>query len=240
MKKIVLLHGWHFKNYTKFGCADAWENRKDFVGALATEFQVYKINLPGFCGAGEPKNPWQIDDFVTFLEDYLHSHNINPDYILGYSFGAAIALRWKNKLHKQAKLILVSPAIIRAYKKTANRKLNRLKKYIPKNIFKLFIDIYLRFLKNEYYTQGTRFLKATYLNIVKVDLSNELNNTPPDDLLLIFGSDDTATPSNLLKGRLTNPLLLKRIKVIEGGTHDIANSHISTIMNLIKNFENED
>lgn len=240
MKKIVLLHGWNFNNYTKFGSADAWENRKDFVEALATEFQVYKINLPGFCGAQEPKNAWNIDDFATFLEDYLHSHNINPDYILGYSFGAAIALQWKEKLHKQAKLILVSPAIIRAYKKTMNHKVNRFKKYVPKNILNFLIDIYLHFLKNEYYTRGTHFLKQTYLNIVKVDLTRELHNIQPEELLMIFGSDDTATPPSLLKGRITNPGLLNRIKVINGGTHDIANSHISTIMYHIKNFENED
>ncbi len=237
MKKIILLHGWNFKNYSKFGCTDAWENRKGFVEALATEFEVYKINLPGFCGAPEPLSSWQLDDFVTFLEDYLNSHNLQPDYILGYSFGAAIAVRWKIKLHKRTKLILISPAIVRAYKKATNKNINKFKKYIPKGFLKLFRDVYLRFLKNEYYTQGTNFLKETYLNIVKLDLANELNSMPPEDVILIFGSMDTATPPNLLENKITNSLLLNRVKVIDGGTHDIANSHIPNIIHLIKYFE---
>lgn len=240
MKKIILLHGWNFNNYTKFGAIDAWENRKEFVKALATEFEVHKINLPGFCGAPEPKNAWNIDDFVTFFENYLHSNNINPDYVLGYSFGAAIALRWKEKLHKKTKLILVSPAIIRAYAKRTKRKVNSFKKYIPNILLKLFRDIYLRYLKNEYYTRGTHFLRQTYLNIVKVDLVNNLLRIQPEELLMIFGSDDTATPPSLLKDRLIHTRFLNRIKIIDGGTHDIANSHTSTIMYHIKNFENED
>lgn len=239
MKKMVLLHGWNFKNYTKFGCSDAWENRRDFVEALVIEFEIHKINFPGFCGAQEPTNAWQLDDFATFLEDYLVSNNLSPDYILGYSFGAAIAVRWKNKLHKRVKLILVSPAIIRAYEKTSNNYINSFKKYMPKMVLSLFKDIYLRLLRNEYYTHGTRFLKQTYLNIVKIDLSEEINNIPPEDVILIFGSEDTATPSHLLKNKLTNLLLLNRVRVINGGNHDIANSHIPNIVHLIKDFENE-
>ncbi|MGV8131098.1 MAG: alpha/beta fold hydrolase [Candidatus Pacearchaeota archaeon] len=238
MKKIILIHGWSFKNYTKFGNKDAWDNRKDFVESLATEFEIHKLNLPGFCGALEPANAWDIDDFVTFFENYLHKHNISPDYVLGYSFGAAIAVRWKEKLHKSAKLILVSPAIIRAYT-TRKYGLSKLKKYIPKNILKLVRNIYLHYLRNEYYTEATPFLKGTYLNIVKADLTNELFKIHPKDVLIIFGSNDTATPSSLLRDRITNPKLLKRIKIIAEGTHDIANSHISAILCHIKNFTNE-
>ncbi|MDB5086415.1 MAG: alpha/beta hydrolase [Mucilaginibacter sp.] len=237
MKKIVLLHGWNYKNYSKYGCTDAWENRKGFVDALAAKFEVHKINLPGFCGAPEPKNSWNLDDFTTFLETYLNSHGLQPDYILGYSFGAAIALNWKNKLQKKAKLILVSPAIIRAYKKSATGKLSHFKKHLPRWLTLFFRDKYLKYLRNPYYTEGTRFLKETYLNIVKIDLTNELVDIQPQDVILIFGSEDTATPFYLLKNRLTNPLLLNRIKVIEGGGHDIANSHLTNIIHLIEKFD---
>jgi pimeloyl-ACP methyl ester carboxylesterase len=239
MKKIVLLHGWNYNNYTKFGCTDAWDDRKDFVQALTVEFEVYKINLPGFCGAQEPKDAWELDDFARFLDGHLNTHNIIPDYILGYSFGAAIALKWKKNFHKQTKIILISPAVIRAYREHTHSNISRLKKYIPKNVLKLITDLYLKYIRNTYYTNGTRFLKETYLNIVKVDLTNELDKIPPDELLMIFGSNDTATPPSLLKDKLKNTKLLKRIKVIGGGTHDIANSHIPTIMYHIKNFKNE-
>ena len=117
MKKILLLHGWNYRNYSNLtDQKDAWNNRKDFVSLLSKYFEVYKINFPGFCGEKEPKNAWDLEDYAKYVNDYLNKNKINPDYILGYSFGGAVAIMYNRLYDNDQKLILVSPAISRNYK----------------------------------------------------------------------------------------------------------------------------
>ena len=44
MKKILLIHGWNYHNYTKMTKeTDAWHNRKQLIETLQEEFKVYKL-----------------------------------------------------------------------------------------------------------------------------------------------------------------------------------------------------
>jgi pimeloyl-ACP methyl ester carboxylesterase len=238
MKKetVVLLHGWNYKNYTKFKCSDAWENREKFIDSLSIRYDIIKINLPGFCGTPEPKNAWNIDDFADHFNTFLEKNRIEPDYVLGYSFGASIALNWKLKYKKSNKIILVSPAILRAYVEKGLNKFLRLKGIMPRRIRYFLRDIYLKNLKNPYYINGTKYLKETYLNIVKLDLTDTLLKTNPNEVLLIFGSDDSATPYNLISEKLMDNPLKQRVHIIKGGGHDIANTHTDELVDIVKNF----
>ena len=114
MKKILLLHGWNYENYTsRTESTDAWDNRKEFVDKLSKEFEVYKLNFPGFCGEAEPNNPWYLKDYVDYVFNYLSSNKLNVDYILGYSFGGAVATLYNVMKDPTQKIILISPAIAR-------------------------------------------------------------------------------------------------------------------------------
>lgn len=234
MSTIVLIHGWDNKNYSKYGGNDAWENRKLFVEELSLKFNVIKLNLPGFAGEPEPDKPWDLQDFAIFFENYLKKNLIKPDIVLGYSFGAAVALSWKLKFQSKCKIILVSPAISRAYKKQGFvQKISFLKKLIPFFLTQIVRDLYLRKIGNRFYIDGTNFLKNTYLNIVKIDLSENIKQVNPDDVLLIFGANDTATPPSVLLDRLSMTPLKDRIKIIEGGNHNIAQTHFKEISKLV-------
>ena len=101
MKKILLIHGWNHLNYSSYGCTDAWANRKGFVEGLKKHFIVSSFNLPGFCGTPDPKTPWDINDFVNYADQVIKKEK--PDYILGYSFGGAIALEWKYQSYMKLK-----------------------------------------------------------------------------------------------------------------------------------------
>ena len=113
MKQMALLHGWNYRNYTKSGCTDAWHNRESLVEELSKHFDIIKLNLPGFCGQKEPEKEWSVVNFADFFEDCLEKNNQRPSIVLGYSFGAAVALEWKLKYKKPAKIVLISPAITR-------------------------------------------------------------------------------------------------------------------------------
>ncbi|MBK8296864.1 MAG: alpha/beta hydrolase [Saprospiraceae bacterium] len=238
MENVFLIHGWNYTNYSKYGCKDAWSNRNDFIIELSKYFNVIKLNLPGFCGEPEPPKDWNLEDYADFFEQFILKSRIKPDYVLGYSFGGAVAIKWKLNYHNNSKIILVSPAITRAYKERKETKYLTIgKKLVPLFISKYLRHIYLKFIiKNSFYLQGTKFLRNSYLNIVKIDLADELIKIPNDKILLIFGEKDSATPPQVFKSRIGKGKVLDNLHIIEGGGHDIATTNYEQIVEIIKCF----
>ncbi|OHA92691.1 MAG: hypothetical protein A3H52_01430 [Candidatus Zambryskibacteria bacterium RIFCSPLOWO2_02_FULL_39_26] len=231
--KILLIHGWNYMNYTSTGCVDAWENRSHFKEALSKYFQIVCVNLPGFGGQKDPQIPWTIDDYVQYIDGIVRSEK--PDYILGYSFGGAIMLRWKKVTgDTKTKAFLVSPAIIRRYEKKDLRGIQKmLKAVLPSSLISLLRDFYLtRLHKNPYYSKATKVMRETYRNIVVVDLREDLLEmlTP---VTLIYGKTDSATPVELVKEAISKSRVQHTLHVIPNGGHDIANTHTSELVSLI-------
>jgi pimeloyl-ACP methyl ester carboxylesterase len=238
MKNIFLIHGWNHLNYSKFGGKDCWANRNNFIECLAVDYKIIKLNLPGFCGEPEPNKNWDLDDYADFFQQHIINTGAHPDYVLGYSFGGAVAVRWKIKYGDKTKIILVSPAITRAYEKRREQKtISFWKKIVPKFISKILRHFYLmNIVKNPFYVNGTSFLRNSYLSIVKIDLSQEIKEIRSGDMILIFGENDTATPPNIFLSRIGDDMISKRVRVIKGGGHDIANTHCKEIIEYINNF----
>ena len=239
--KILLIHGWNYTNYTSSGCVDAWANRSSFVTSLSKHFEVITFNLPGFCGEKDPETSWDIDDFAKLIQK--KGRQEKPDYILGYSFGGAVALRWKKitgDIH--IKVILISPAIIRKYEKMvySHGIFQRiLKTILPEKLISILRDVCLvKIVKNPYYARASRVMRETYRNIVSVDLRNDLLSVA-DSLSLIYGEKDTATPNELVRNVLKNSTAHHNLYVISGGGHDIANTHTEELVSLILKIKKE-
>lgn len=234
MKKILLVHGWSHNNYTSSGCTDAWSNRLNFVEALSAHFEVVRFNLPGFCGEKDPEHPWVLSDFTRYLDRVIQRER--PDVVLGYSFGGAILLRWKAVSgDNTVKAVLVSPAILRWYE---NKGISPgwLKAFLPESLTGFARDFYLvSVVRNPYYAKASRVMRGTYRNIVGLDLRDDLLKVS-DELALIYGEKDTATPLEPVKDFLASRKSPHRLCIINGGGHDIANTHtailVSTIISL--------
>ena len=231
MKKILLLHGWNYMNYTKMTEKnDAWHNRKLFVEELEKNFDVYKLNFPGFCGEEEPKRAWDLTDFANYVYEYLKTNNLSVDYILGYSFGGAVAVFYNRMYDSNQKLILISPAIVRNQ--------NKSKKFIQTPIFlqpirNLIRNFYIiKIIKNNEMVYGTKFLRDTYQNIVRIELIKDLESINPDLLKIIYGNDDSMVNPNLVMSKIKDEYK-KCFKVIDGGGHDIANTHTEELIKII-------
>jgi len=230
-KKILLLHGWDWKNYTSLTKSkDAWANRTKFVKQLEKKFDIYKLNFPGFCGEKEPDRGWELSDYANFVKEYIDKNKIQPDYILGYSFGGAVAVEYSLLFDNNQKLILVSPAITR--NKEKSKKIIKTPEFI-KPFRTLLRDFYLiHIVKNNYMINGTKFLNESYQNIVRVELIEDIDKIKPDNIKIIYGSlDDMVNPSYVLKN--INKKFKDCIYVIEGGSHDIANTHTKEIISII-------
>lgn len=232
-KKILLIHGWNYANYTSSGCTDAWASRSRFVEALSGHFNVVTVNLPGFCGQKDPEYPWTLDDFVQHVDQVIKKEQ--PNYILGYSFGGAIVLRWKKVTgDTRMKAFLISPAILRRYRhKDLSFVRKAFKAMFPERFISLLRDFYLtQIVKNPYYTHATKIMRETYRNIVLIDLRHDLLNVH-DSLTLVYGEHDSATPPDLVRECLKHSAARHDLHIISGGGHDIANSHTNEVVSLI-------
>lgn len=227
MKSILLLHGWNYDNYTsKTTSKDAWDNRKIFVDKLSKKYKIYKLNFPGFCGEEEPDREWYLKDYANYVFNYLRDNKIKVDYILGYSFGGAVATLYNVMYDPNQKLILVSPAIARNNVKPEINK--------PSFIRKNLRSIYLKYvIKNKYVINGTKFLNNSYQNIVRIELIKELNVINPELLTIIYGSEDNMVNPSYVIDNLDDKHK-ECVHMISGGSHDIANTHPDEIIELIK------
>jgi pimeloyl-ACP methyl ester carboxylesterase len=231
MKSILLLHGWNDENYTTMtDSTDAWVNREKFVKELEKHFKVYKINFPGFCGEPEPNKPWYLKDFASYVFNYLRKNNLEVDYILGYSFGGAVATLYNALLDPTQKIILISPAIARNGVKPIDK--DKTPGFLQPLRNKLR-EIYLKkVIKNPYMVNGTEFLSKSYQNIVRVELIKELNRVNPELLTVIYGAhDEMVNPPYVMKN--LDEEHRNRVHLIVSGGHDIANTNTDEIISII-------
>lgn len=241
MTRVLLLHGWDWEKYPAFKPEDQWQNRQELVAELRERYDVNYPSLPGFgCDDAYRTGSWTLNDYADWLQkEIIEGHHTA---VVGYSFGCAVATHWQY-LHRNSSvsLVLLSPAIARAYGKPPNKALTTLA-----NILKLLrMNWAIRFLRKLYLTRvtknphvihGTPFLQATYRNVVSVDLSGELaqlidTNFP---ITCVFGSEDTATPPEILFSRA--PAARSLSLIIPDGTHDIGGTHPEEIAKHIADF----
>ena len=233
MLKLLLLHGWDYRNYTGQGCGDAWHNRSVLVQGLAERFHVVRFNFPGFCGEPDPARPWQMEDFVELVDGIIRRET--PDVALGYSFGGAVLLSWKHRTgDRRLKGVLVSPAILRRYEEGSVSLPLFLRRTLPETVREWGALLYLRLRgRNPYYTQATRVMRRTYRNIVALDLRDRLREVR-DPLCLIYGERDSATPPAQVADLLARESLPHRLHVIPGGDHDIGTTHTEQVVRLVR------
>ena len=58
---VLLLHGWG-SNITLFQSA---------IDLLKTKYRVIAMDMPGFGGSDEPKEPWCVDYYTDFVLDFM-------------------------------------------------------------------------------------------------------------------------------------------------------------------------
>lgn len=243
MIRVLLLHGWDWEKYPVFNPEHQWQNRQELLVELQKHYDVDYPSLPGFGHDDRDRTGyWTLDDYAGWLQEEIIEQCY--DAVIGYSFGCAVATHWQY-LHRNVSvpLILLSPAIARAYDRPPNKILTAaaglLKRLGMKRLIYFLRKLYLtRVIKNPHVIHGTPFLQATYSNVVSVDLSGELTQLIDANYALtcVFGSADTATPPETLFSRapMARPLSL----VIPAGTHDIGGTHPKILVSHVVNFLN--
>lgn len=238
IKEAILIHGWDTHRYNHNLPPNppenvAWKHRQEFISFLEKSYQLKYFNLPGFCGTSEPnESNFTLQDFSTSLHSWLKKEESSPSVIIGYSFGGAVALDHKIRFQDTTPIVLVSPALIR--QETLKSKIaHRLKKALPLVVSNNLKSIY-QTLFSRYYRQGSSFLKESYDQIVRQDLRPLLKQVNPEEILLIYGEQDTDTPWKLVEDFVEQNGL--NYLLIPNGTHAIGQTHPEKITQAIENF----
>jgi pimeloyl-ACP methyl ester carboxylesterase len=228
---VVILHGW----------GDSSKSWQQLASALSHNYDVVVPDLPGFGATKSPPKTWGLDDYASFIKDFLKKLNISATYcIVGHSNGGAIALRGiaKNIITTDRLILLASAGIRGEYK-------GRLKalRYAAKT-GKLLTSPLPKATKNKlrakvYQTIGSDMLVAehlqeTFKKVVSDDVRDDAKKIDIPTLL-IYGELDQQTP--LRYGETLHQLIdHSSLEVLPGASHFLQLDRPDAINSAIQGF----
>lgn len=215
---VFLLHGWG-SNCTLFNAA---------ADVISQKYTAVAPDMPGFGQTAEPKEVWGVPEYTDHVIEFIRSFNAKKVILLGHSFGGRVIITMASRTDLPftiEKIILVDSAGIKPVK-TAKQKLRgRIYKagrtvltLAPvKKLFPDAFDKYRRKHGSADYNAASEHMKKCLVRTVNEDLTPLLEKiTPPT--LLIWGSNDTATP--LSDGKLMEQKIKgSGLVVLEGAGH---------------------
>jgi pimeloyl-ACP methyl ester carboxylesterase len=187
-------------------------------------------DLPGFGENPSPNQPWSLNDYVEWVNEFCEKKNLSQIFLLGHSFGGSIAIKFTIKYPEKVKhLILCSSSGIRKTKKSPIHftfsAIARLLKWlrvekipVVKNVWQFFRKIfYGKILRKTDYLQVKGVMKQTFQQIIGEDITNYLPQikTPT---LIIWGQKDKITPlshAHLMNQKIPN----SKIVILENMKH---------------------
>lgn len=185
-RSVILLHGWGQNTIMMKPIADH----------LSEYFTVYNIDFPGFGKSARPQTVWGVEEYSDMLAKFIEEHQLIDPIIIGHSFGVRVAIYYA-KDHNVSKMVFTGGAGIRPkrgityYSRLYSYKLGKKVLSIPGlNKFK---DKFSKNAGSEDYRALDGLMKASFSKIVNLDLSEYLKDIK-SEVLLVWGSDDDATP----------------------------------------------
>lgn len=218
---VLLLHGWGSNS-------DRWiAVAEQIVGGAhsgAGPYQVIIPDLPGFGRTDMLTNAWNMNNYISWLEEFAKECKLKNFYLIGHSFGGALACKFAiNHPQEVKKMFLIAAASVR--KRTPQKSfLKKIAKIVKKFSFlpyyqlmrKAFYKFVIR--KSDYpYVDGV--MKETFKNVISEDLSQFTGfiRTPT---VIIWGDKDKSTPiedAYFMNQKIRNSKLV----VINGAGHNL-------------------
>jgi len=234
-KTVLLLPGW----------GTTMEVYRGLIDDISKYANIIAFDMPGYGKSGVPDEPWDSNQWVDFVCDFIKTQNIKELDLIGHSNGGRIIIRMmsrKDLEFKVGKIILIGSAGI-VHKKSLKIRL-KVKKYkIGKKILnmklvkKMFPNALEKFQKNagsEDYKNALPVLKQSMVKLLNEDMRDLLPNIC-NPTLLLWGENDTATPiedAELMEKMIPDAGLVK----IKGCSHYVFLEQPEYINKIIKTF----
>ncbi len=216
-KPVLVLHGWP-------SSSNKWEQVADLLDKK--HIMMIVPDLPGFGQTPEPKTPWNINNYVEFINEFSSTvvDLQKGFYLLGHSFGGAVAVKFAVKYNQKVeKLFLVSAAAVR--KKTLVKKviyktskIGKLFSWLPG--YQLFRKAFYKFiLKKSDYLYQKGVMRESYLKVISDDLSFYVSSLKVPTII-IWGDKDVST--SVEEARLIHEKIFhSKLIVIPGAGHSL-------------------
>ncbi len=193
-KPVLILPGWGTTINTYM----------TLINSISKYACVYCLDFPGFGKSQEPHNSWNIDNYVSFVINFIKKQKIKRLDLIGHSNGGRIIIKLMNSKKLDFKvnnIILIGSSGI-VHEKTLSQKFKvKVFKFCKKILeFKpinaIFPNLLLNF-KNSFgsedYKNASPVMKSTLVKLINEDLKEFLANINVPTLL-IWGEKDTSTP----------------------------------------------
>lgn len=188
---IIIMHG--------YGC------NVSTVASIAHIFEggmrVINVDLPGHGQSDEPPAIWGVEDYTQCIEELVKRLGLTNISLLGHSFGGRIGILYSSRHPEIHKLVLVDAAGIKPKRKPEYYikvyTYKTLKHLLPlvfgKKNGKRLLDKYRGKAGSADYRQSSPIMRGVMSRCVNEDLKNVMPSIKAPTLL-IWGSEDTATP----------------------------------------------
>lgn len=221
---VVLLHGW----------GQNIEMMKP-IGDRLVDNDVIILDLPGHGKSDEPKEVWDLKDFVDMIHELLNTLNIKNPILIGHSFGGKISLLYAS-MYKVKKLILFgSPFKVK--KNPNSLKVRALKKLKTMPGLNKLAETMKKHMGSEDYRKASPMMRDILVKHVNTDITENVKKiTCPT--IIIWGTNDAAVP---IADAYELETLIKDSAVIpyEGCTHYAYLERLGQTNSIIKNFIKE-
>jgi len=214
-KPFLILHGWGSNSDRWVQIAEEISNRG---------FKVIVPDLPGFGRSESLLSAWNSNKYVDFVEGLVLKLGLKEFYLLGHSFGGALACKIAiNHPQQVEKLFLVSAAFVRrrTIKKQVLGRASKLAKifsFLP--FYPLAKKAFYRYVVgSDDYLKTEGVMKKTFLSVIADDLSHFVAFIKVPTII-IWGDKDEATlveDAYFLNKKIKN----SKLNIIKGGVHSL-------------------
>lgn len=225
-KTIVLLHGW----------GQNIQMMKPLGDSLSKEYQILVIDLPGHGNSEEPKEVWNLYNYVETVHALITSLKIKQPVLVGHSFGGKISLLYASKYEVKKLIILAAPFKKEIQKLSLKtRCLKALKKVPGLNKLENWAK---QHMGSTDYRNASPIMRQILVNHVNLDITEEIKKiTVPT--LLIWGTMDEAVPlarAYELESMIPNAGVVE----YEGCTHYAYLERLNQTVSVIRQFMREE
>ncbi len=221
---VVLLHGW----------GQNIEMMKP-IGDRLVDNDVIILDLPGHGKSDEPKEVWDLKDFVDMIHELLNTLNIKNPILIGHSFGGKISLLYASKYPVKKLILFGSPFKVK--KNPQSLKVRTLKKLKTLPGLNKVAEVMKKHIGSTDYRNASPMMRDILVRHVNTDITENVKkiNCPT---IIIWGTNDAAVP---IEDAYELETLIKDSAVIpyEGCTHYAYLERLNQTVSIIQNFIKE-
>ena len=228
---ILLLHGW----------GDSMDTYKYIVNELKITNTLISLDLPGFGNTQTPKEIFNLGLYARFVASFLSKIGSPEVYaVIGHSNGGAIAIKAlaTNTVKAQKLILLASSGVRNTY--SSSKKMKRIIVKLLKIPTKLLpVSTQNKIRKMVYGKIGSdlfvaEHLQETFKEIITDDVTDDATRVC-QPTLLIYGSDDDATPVSYGK-KFNEKIRGSELVVVNEAGHFLHQTDSKEVISLIKKF----